>query len=159
MPPRRGLIGRLTTGIRRIVRGGGEPSPPPPPPRPPPQPPQRPPRPPPAPPREPEPPPRRDEQFRDSWNDNASDRIVTEIHDRTGDSESEIYQNLFDTFYPLVTEESRATQLEMWRDFIDAFVNDDQTFTKNDFFAEWDIARSSFSWEAWRQARGYGRRK
>jgi hypothetical protein len=59
----------------------------------------------------------------------------------------------------MVTEEERGVQLEMWRDYIDAFVNDDPTYTKNDFFAEWDIARSSFDWQAWREARGYRTRR
>jgi hypothetical protein len=159
MPPRpRGIFRRLTDGIRRVLGGGVTPSPPPtPPPRPPPR---EPPRVPPSGPSGPDtPPPRGQEaQFRDVWNDEASDRIVGEIHDRTGHSETEIFHDLRDVFYPLVTEEDRDTQLTMWSDFLNAFLNDSPSYTKNDFFADWDIARSSFAWEAWREARGYGKK-
>jgi hypothetical protein len=159
MPPRLGIFRRIVQGIGNIL-GGAPPEPPrtpEPPPRPPPR--EPPPRPPGIPPEPPPPPPSREEQFREIWNDTASDRVITEIHDRTGDSETEIFERLLGPFYEMASEEPRNVQMEMWRDYLDAFVNDDPTFTKNDFFADWDIARSSFSWEAWRDARGYGKGK
>jgi hypothetical protein len=156
MPPRPGIFRRIIQGLDRLL-GGGQRPPPSPPPRPPRPPPRLPPRYPPEPPEEP--PTTREEPFREIWDDRASDRVITEIHDRTGNSETEIFDDLFTIFYSTVVEEPQDTKLEMWRDYIDAFVNDDPTFTKNDFFAEWDIGPSSFAWEAWRQARGYGRRE
>jgi hypothetical protein len=73
-------------------------------------------------------------------------------------SENEIFHQHWDLLFSLATEESRATREEMWEDYIRAFVNDSPTLTRNAFFADWDIARSSFDWQAWREVRGYGRR-
>lgn len=160
MPPRPGIFRRIVQGIGRTLGGRtSEPprEPPTPPPRPPPrEPPRIPPRGPDTPPPEP---PDREAPFREIWDDSASDRVIADIHDRTGDSENEIFRHLLGPFYEVASEEPRSVQLDMWRDYIDAFVNDSPSFTKNDFFAEWDIARSSFSWEAWRDARGYGKGK
>lgn len=156
MPPRRGIFQRITDRIGRILGGGEQPSPPPrPPPR---QPPREPPRPPPTIPGPDTPPGDREAPFREVWNDEVSERAVREIHDRNGDSESEMLSHHLGVFIPLVSEEPLRDQVEMWRDYVDAMVNGSETLSQNDFFARWDIAPSSFAWAAWRDAMGYGKK-
>lgn len=155
MPPRKGIFRRITEGIGKILGGGGEP-----PPREPPRPPPRsPPRPIPGPDTPPpETPDRVTEQFREVWNDNIERQALRKIQSHTGHSRNEIFQDSFDVFFPLVSEESQETRLEMYEYFIAAFYNDDPTYHKMDFFADYDIAPSSFAWEYWRESRGYGKK-
>jgi hypothetical protein len=55
----------------------------------------------------------------------------------------------------LATEEDLETQLDMWTDYIQAFINGEIRF--DTFFAEWGIDPVTFSWGLWREAMGYSR--
>jgi len=154
MPRRKGILRRIADGIGRVL-GIPESEPVP---RTPPEPPER------EPPRRPgpdTPPPEIPErerirrEFREVWDETIERGQLREIQSKTGHSEREIFNDTFDIFFPQVTEESQDIRLAMYENFLVAFYNDDPTYTKRDFFTEYDIAPSSFAWEYWRESRGY----
>jgi hypothetical protein len=97
--------------------------------------------------------------FENIWNEHTSTHhyIISEIQDRSGYSEHEIFQSHLELFMssPGITEESRVVQHELWEDYIDAMVTG--TLDRDQFFEEMGINPRDFDWESWREAMGYGR--
>lgn len=73
--------------------------------------------------------------------------------ERTGYSENELFQLHTEILVALDPEEDRDIQLEMWDDYIAAFINGEIRF--DDFFDRWGIDPADFSWALWREAMGY----
>lgn len=94
--------------------------------------------------------------YRESWENNVNDSQVADIQERTGYSENEIFQAHFEVFAMLNPEGDDDEQLQMWDDYLAAFVNGETTHDA--FFEEWNIDPRDFDWEMWRDAMGYSKK-
>ena len=95
--------------------------------------------------------------FENIWNELVRESTIQDIHERSGYSPHEIFQDHLAFFMsnPGIPETPRVEQHELWEDYIDAMV--EGRLDRNQFFEEMGIDPRDFDWEGWREAMGYGR--
>jgi hypothetical protein len=99
--------------------------------------------------------------MREIWNEFADDHVPV---DRRGSehevAEYETWREIFDS-QAVIFDDNEETE-HFWEQFLRAFYVDpdnDDAIRRDDYYDESGIAPSGIDWEAWREAKGYKRRK
>lgn len=92
---------------------------------------------------------------RETWDRYVDESRIEEIHDRTGDTYEQIYENHLEAV--VETELFYGIHEDDWDDFqhdyIEAMINSE--LDREEFFDRWDIDPADFPWDDWREAMGY----